>query len=531
MQRILRVHVLLAGVALAGCGTTVSLPSGTEGLAAPTTDGLAAPAHGSTSTDPSLSSGESFSGQPERGSASAAVPGSAARRGPDRAGGSATTADQPSRRGAPVLEHGPGVEAKAVTAGVLYTKNSDQYQRALGNTATTSIDVEEAAKAVAADINNSGGVAGRRLELVFHADDTNDTSSSDVRAQAACSTFTEDNDVLIGLSTDADRTNIQTLLPCMQKAGSAVVQASLSGLHSEDFSRYPLHYDTQMLPTDRVMLNLVDALVLSDYFTGWDTTAGQPGAAPVKVGILGPDKPQWLSAIQRVLVPELARRGFAVAPENVVIWNFPRSSAQNGQSVAQIQSTVLKFKANGVTHVLPVEQNSSFFFTPTAESQRYRPRYGINSNSAFQVFVGTSIPHEQARGALGVGWVPNLDLPTGMNPADGPYSGPGRAHCTKVLTQAGLTFDSSVAMMIGMLVCDELYSLQQGINRIPAGTPITAPALLRSIEGLGSSFRIAGLPQALFGPGHRYPVTRGWTLQYDDDCRCTKYDGAHRRMR
>jgi hypothetical protein len=108
----------------------------------------------------------------------------------------------------------------------------------------------------------------------------------------------------------------------------------------------------------------------------------------VKVGILAPDKADWKWVVPHVLVPELARRGIKVSPSDVVIWHFPESTSGNGQAASEIQAAVLKFRSNGVTHVLPVEQNSLAFFASAAEGQHYRPRYGVDTYSAMQITAG-----------------------------------------------------------------------------------------------------------------------------------------------
>jgi hypothetical protein len=214
----------------------------------------------------------------------------------------------------------------------------------------------------------------------------------------------------------------------------------------------------------------------------------------------------------------------------VIIWRFPRSTADNGDAVAQIQSAILRFKGAGVTHVLPIEQNSSFFFAPGAEAQRYRPRYGINSNNYIAQFAGNPIPYEQLRGAVGVGWHPEIDLPESMA-GKSPYAGPGRESCLKALTKAGVTFETRDARLVGLLACDLLYSLRAAVTRIPAGAGVNAPSLVQAVERLDRSFAVAALPQAVFGPGRRFPVARGWTLRFDEKCRCTLYGGPARALR
>jgi hypothetical protein len=401
-----------------------------------------------------------------------------------------------------------------------YSPNAAQEQEALGNTAATSGDVKADTEAVVRDINQHGGVAGRKLAVVYHPIDATSTQPQAQLVQAACADFTQDHHVLIGMPlTDP------TFSTCMQKAGALVANGSLDGMTTRQFARFPNYYDVQMLPTDHIALNWVDTLVRNRYFTGWNTRTGAAGAAPVKVGILAPDQPDWAQTVHEVLVPALQRAGVHIDPKDVELWHFPDSTAGNGQAVAQIQSAVLKFRSDGVTHVLLAEQNSAAFFAPAAESQHYRPRYGINSASGIQVYAGSLVPYGQLNGAVGVGWSPTLDLPASMS-AKSTYAGPGRSRCMQVYKRAGIGFDSTNATAIGLLICDLYHSIQAVLNGLPAGTPINATTYLRGLEALRGHFPIAGLPAALFGPNRHYPVTRGWTLRYFSDCRCTHYVGA-----
>ncbi|HEU5033250.1 MAG TPA: hypothetical protein VFT62_00670 [Mycobacteriales bacterium] len=481
---------------LASAPTTASIAGGTVGRTVP---GAAVGGRGGTLTT-----------APAGGGASSAP----------RVAGAPSAGARPVGAAAPNLASGPGVTPSTVTVGMAYSPNAAQEQEALGNTAATSGDIKADTEAIVHDINQHGGVAGRRLAVVFHPIDATSTQTQAQIVQAACADFTQDHHVLIGMPlTDP------TFSSCMQKAGALVANGSLAGMTTHDFARFPNYYDVQMLATDHIALNWVDALVRNHYFTGWNTTAGAPGNAPVKVGILAPDKSDWAWTVPHVLVPSLRQAGVHVDPGDVEIWHFPDSTTGNGQAVAQIQSAVLKFRSDGVTHVLLAEQNSSAFFASAAESQHYRPRYGINSASGIQVYAGSLVPYAQLNGAVGVGWSPALDLPAAMS-AERTYAGPGRARCMKVYQRAGIGFDSTNATAIGLLICDLYYSVQAVLNSLPPGSPINATTYLHGLEALRGGFPIAGLPSALFGPDRHYPVTRGWTLRYFPDCKCTHYVGA-----
>jgi hypothetical protein len=408
-----------------------------------------------------------------------------------------------------------------VAIGVIYTAGANEQQAALGGGAYKTGDVQSTVRTIVDDINRRGGAAGRKLRVVFHEQQAADATPKDAKMQAACSAFTEDQHVLVAI---ANTTRSDTFNACMQKAGAVIANGVGLGFTDRDLQRAAAYYDVQLLATDHVVTNLVDALVAQRYFTPWDTTSGRPGSAPVRVGILAPDTADWAQVVPRVIVAELARHGIPVERDNVYVWHFPDSTAGNGQAASQIQSAVLRFRSNGVTHVLPMEVNSSTFFASAAESQGYRPRYGVNSLAQFQVFGGTLIPRGQLGGAVGLGWLPSLDLPASANADDGPYAGAGRRRCLHTLKQAGITPSDGTAKSIALVLCDELYSVQAALDAIGPADAVNAGSYLRGLASLGNRFGFAGLPQGSFA-GHRYPVRVGWRLRYDAECQCMRYDG------
>jgi hypothetical protein len=227
-----------------------------------------------------------------------------------------------------------------------------------------------------------------------------------------------------------------------------------------------------------------------------------------------------------VLLPTLASMGHPVDASDVERWHFPESSADNGSTIAQIQSAVLRFRSDGVSHVLPMEINSLGFFAQPAEAQHYRPRYGLSTATEVQVFAGNLVPNSQLKGAIGLGWSPALDLPPANNPPTGPYAGPGAKHCLDVMSGAGFTFSDANARGVALIVCDEFYSMRDTINAIPSGAAIDAQNFMQGLESLGTKFAIAGLPVAAFGPNKHFPVQRGYRWAFDDGCPCMHYVGG-----
>lgn len=201
-SRRLLVAVPALALACAACGTTVQMPGRTAlgGPAAAAGDGLSVPAAlpaDGPSVELSTASGSAGlpAGAPALGARSAADPAgsvtAAATGGPARGGapGAATAPGRP-------LAHGPGVTARTIAVGFPYAPNADQAQAALGNTAVTQGDPKRVVEALVAEINRTGGVAGRKLVAVFHELDAQSSETAAQREQGLCSTYTEDHKVL-----------------------------------------------------------------------------------------------------------------------------------------------------------------------------------------------------------------------------------------------------------------------------------------------------------------------------------------------
>jgi ABC-type branched-subunit amino acid transport system substrate-binding protein len=497
------VAALLVVGTLAACGSTV--PPSQRALPAAREAELGSGAEG-----PSIAVADDTAPTPAAQTAATAV-----RR---AAGGVATTA---APKIAAPRPNGPGVTDKTISIGMLNATNTAAAQAALGNTAVTTGDPKGYAEAVVRDINTHGGVKGRQLDLFVHSYDATSTQSSDQIAQEACADLTQDHKVLwtIGAS-------IPTFRRCVTKAGTVVTAATVAGLTDRDLADSPLFYDVQALGMDALASNFIDELARDGYFTGWDATAGAPSTAPAKVGIVVPDQPAWDQVMARVVLPRLAAHGITVAPADVQRWHFPESAADDSGAVSQIQASILRFRADNVTHVLPMEVNSLGFFAQSAEAQRYRPRYGLNSATSAQQFAGNLVPYAQLKGAIGLGWSPALDLPPAFNPDNGQYSGPGKAHCLAVLEAAGFSFTSATPKAVALVVCDSLYSMREAVTAIPAGAAIDAISLMKALEGFGDKFAIAGLPRARFGPNKHWPVEQGYRWAFHEDCNCMHYVGG-----
>lgn len=418
---------------------------------------------------------------------------------------------------------GPGITKTSIAVGLVYAKNTQQEQAALGNTVDLG-DPRQFDTIMINYINTHGGIAGRKLSPVWYSQDATTTQTAAQVSQAVCADFTQDHHVFaaLGFSAAADGRNVRT---CMQKAGAVVGLASNVAVATiADYDAFPADYEVGAIALDRLCANLIPTLVDADYFTPWDTANGRPGTLPAKVGVLAPDLPPFRYAVTHVCLPLLARAGHPVAASDVYFYFFPDSTSGNGQAVADIQNAELKFRTDGVTHIIPIEVNGQVFFGKDADTQHYYPRYGVNSADGTQVENGTFLSAKQLNGAVGLGYIPSFDLTAPMNPDNGPYSSPARRQCVAIMKAGGQTFSSTAAEGNALNFCDLFFQLKRVIERIPTGQPINQATFIASLDMLGH-VPSAGVPAAFYGRHHLDPMTEGWRWQYFADCNCLHYVG------
>lgn len=538
--------VLLAVASLlatAACGSTVQQTGaqaglGTGGLPADGTAPLASDGLGTAGAGPAAADGAgvadgtatsgSVPGTSFSGGGGATTDGPTADAGTGAAtggSGTTTTGAAPSGATAPVArgKQGPGVTAKQVFIGITYTANGDQANRALG-AAISRGDERQNARAVIDDINERGGVAGRKLVAVFHGYDAQSSETAAQQDQAACATFTQDNKVFAVTSTGLT----DTFSACMKQAGVLQITTGSIIFHDQEFQRQFPTFFHQRLSQERMMRDLVQAFTRQKYFTGWDANQGKEGPGKAKIGIISLDTPTFNRPLDKTLLPALAGTGHPVDKSLVYRVHRPNTNAEVGQTAADIQNATLRFREAGVTHVIMQDVSAllTLTFLNTTRNQRYFPRLGANSATGMQALHDAgAVDAQQLNGAVGLGWLPTLDLPKGQGDA---YLSRATKECLdNNKKRTGQTFTSTNAASIALSACDAINAVAATVNK--AGPVINRDTGLAALESLGDSLRPAGVPKLFFGPGRHDGLETAFDLYWDSACTCAKYrDRGHK---
>jgi hypothetical protein len=401
-----------------------------------------------------------------------------------------------------------GVTATTITIGAAIPTGTGSVAATFGISGAGAVDEAEMWDAVVADVNRSGGLLGRKLVLYNHSIDLASYVANPAQTYAeVCADFRDDHKVFAAFVYVAD----PSLRDCLARMGSPLVlygafssvPAAAYGEHGGSYL-----YGPSSITQERQAQLFIESLMARSFTQKWDIANGGPGIAPVKLGLIHADTPD-ANNLYAAYGRELAKHG----------WRFSDTVTYSGDAstaLASTQSTVLKFRAEGITHVF----GASAFFLQYAESQGYRPRYaylpGLGALGA------ANSPARQLKGALTVGWAPTQDVNAAQDPGDTP----GAARCRAVMKTAGLPLGNRQDLKLMYAVCDAVYSFQAALT---TGRQPSVPGLRGGYEGLGRRFGPAITFAASFGPGHHHGVDFVRDMAYDSGCSCLKYTSRTNR--
>ncbi|MCU1594181.1 MAG: hypothetical protein JWO12_1573 [Frankiales bacterium] len=508
--------------ALTACGSTVQVSS-TGGGAGSTDTGLGtagAPlADGSTGSDTVPGANGTTAGAGGSAtSGSAPVGGSSSTSGSGPVTGAGTTtgtsassgSSSPSATG--MAAKGPGWDAKTVYIGITTQQDVQQVAQAAGVKSVDSGNQKADVEAMIKHYNSLGGLFGRQIKGVYF--DVQTTGNADTQAQAACSAFTQDQRVIAvyAAALVADTPNFRQ---CLAKARIPVLAGGAQAFDDKVFNDLQGYYNLMPFPSwTRLAPAYVNRLVAQKYFTGWDTALGKASSsAPVKTGFLCPDTPVG-RRVGALMNKEMKRAGYGFTDE--VYYT----------SDGSVSGYVLAFKADKVTHVIVCDLGL-FVFAEQAESQHYRPRYGISTFNTPVLFLQGTVQPAQLAGSLGLGFIPTLDVDDAHDPSKQDF--PSATACRDIAAKSNLSYtpDRRFARAVLYDTCDIVGLIVTGAKS--AGS-FLGPQLKQGIGVEGARLRSATTFVSGLSPTvHAMPsATRD--IYYDGGCQCYQYRGATLRM-
>ena len=408
-----------------------------------------------------------------------------------------------SLRAGPVRGSGSaqGVTATTILVGVPYSVNGAAADKAIGASGITQGDEKSDYQIVINDFNAHGGILGRKIVPVFHALDATDPSTTDAKYQAACADFTQDHHVFAVFGGNSD-----SFVSCLEKAGVVPISADFTQADDQTFRTFPHYIETSSLDLTRQARVVPDGLFAQGYF----------GRSP-KIGIVAFDLPGFTRAVNGILIPDLRGHGFNSI--DTVFVNALQSNGDLGTLSAQVSNAALKFRAEGVDHVLlqDIQGVLTLEFLQQAASQRYYPRYGFGTPNGGQA-LAPDLPAAALHGTLQVGWLPIEDIGAAQDPDAA--SSPARRRCLALYAAHQTTFADRNAETVGLAVCQETWFLRAALTQ---GGALSPQGLLDGVARLGDSFSPT-INHANHYDANQHDGVSGVRYgAYDDGCSCFKY--------
>jgi hypothetical protein len=186
---------------------------------------------------------------------------------------------------------------------------------------------------------------------------------------------------------------------------------------------------------------------------------------------------------------------------------------------------ILQLQSRGVTHVVMSASSGASqsvrSMMQAAESQRWRPKWGIATDNRPKDLFISNAPREQLANTTGMGWSAAEDIDIAAE-----VSGPN-AQCRQIVPKGGAESRR--------VACELYFFLKAAFDRMDV---ISVPAFARAVESLGTGyvgqFTFNGVTR--FGPGRHDGPELVRTFAFDPRCgqegaACFRYVGAPHAMK
>jgi hypothetical protein len=489
---------------LAACGSTVQVRSTTStgqgaldgGLGGVSTPGLG---QGGSGQLPGNGTSGGVVGAPGGGAAPGSGSGSTGQQG-------GTTGGVSTPQGPAVVGNVRGVTATTVRVGITYSSDIQKYATVLDPNAET-VDTTAVAKVIVKHVNAEGGLLGRKLEPVFHDQKLADSiANQDGANEAVCATFTQDKPVAWGIINLANRVSYE----CMAKAQTPVWDVNTGDPVDQQWAKPFLPYfHAPVMPDSAVYLRTwVDRLAAQQYFTGWDpATQTASAASPVKVGVYYFDRATDKRIYETELKPALAAHGITVAADF-------GGDANPAVRANQEQSAILKFRQNGVTHLLVM---GPIAFVGAGGQQGWHPRLGIGTHNQAQLADPALL-----KGVVAAGYSSPIDVgakaPGVPTPANNACLG-----WVKKDLQYDMESPQSAAYLQAIALCDAILVPVEAFRAAGALGPAALQAGLEKTHGKTKT--VHTFTQG-FSATRWYGVDQLRDLEFRESCTCWRYTGV-----
>jgi ABC-type branched-subunit amino acid transport system substrate-binding protein len=392
---------------------------------------------------------------------------------------------------------GPGVTESKILLGIDVQVGSDEQAEAAGVEGASVGDMREQMQALVDDLNSRGGISGRSVEPVFAEYRGATSAEQEAEEQSACAKYTQDQEVFAVISPRNGGTAV--LRDCLQKAGVPLV--SYAPVDDPTHERLTTYFSPGTLSLDRAARAQVGGLAALQFLT--------PAS---RVGVLHAAGGGYPEVLERSMLPALREASVGSVTQAQV------RTDDTSTISSDVSAAVLAFNSAKVDRVvtLGVGGLPVGLFMVNAETQKYRPDYGLSSYDYAEA-LRQNVPPVQLEGMQGIGW--QTEDATTPPPLTEPQQ-----RCTDLMGDAGLTAADANGRAVLYQDCDLVWYFEAAASR--AGEQLTLATFTAGGQALGDSLDSTLAYRLDFGAGRRDGVAAVRPFKYDPGCKCIVAFGA-----
>jgi len=388
-------------------------------------------------------------------------------------------------------ESGPGITDTEIVLGL---ETNDQSEENQGGTGIQVASAAEQVPILVDQINAAGGVNGRTIRLVTADFDV--TQPTAPQENAACNTFTKDNQVFAVLALRSDATSAYK--SCLAEAGTLFIASSpTQPVTDAILSAHPNFYAPQTMGLDRFVPAYVTALADAGFFEG-----GKLGV------IVSSDNPVFQETYDAVMAPALEAAG--ATP--VYVGSVPDDFARAGDAAA---TELPKMVEAGVDRLMALEPNGIGIgtFIAGGAAAGFTPKATMSTFDTPDPVLEV-LPPGTLAGVTGFAF--------GSTVADSQVDSlnPTAQRCLADLTAAGQQIADSNGRAVSLINCAGIWFVADVLANVTGA--ISAETFAEGVRALGTNYESTwgSLNMTLDGRTGQYQFT---AFDYDKECNCFIY--------
>jgi ABC-type branched-subunit amino acid transport system substrate-binding protein len=391
----------------------------------------------------------------------------------------------------PAAEPGPGVSDTEIVIGLETNLKSQENQ---GGTGLQVPSAAEQVPILVDQINAAGGINGRTITIVTADFDPSQPTAP--QENAACNTFTQDNQVFAVLALRSDATD--AYLTCLQDAGTILIASSpTQPVTTEILAAHPGFYAPQTMSLSRFAPAYVTALSDSGFFTDG------------KLGVLvSADNPTFQTVYDSVMAPALE----AVGATPVYVGSVPDDFARAGDAAA---TELPKMAEAGVDRLMALEPNGIGIGTFIAGGAAG----GFTPKATMSTFdtpdpVRTALPPGTLTGVTGFAFGSTVD------DSEVDSLNPTAQKCIADLTAGGQQIADSNGRGVSLVNCAGVWFLADALANVTG--VVNADSFSEGALALGTDYESpwGSLDMTLDGRTGQHQFT---PFEYKPKCNCFVY--------